>query len=47
MGASGDVMFGPWAAYFPVSRGHEYDILTMSNAGHIQILFRLADCVTF
>ena len=40
MGASGDIMFGPWAAYFPVSLGLGcnidpvslglgYDIVTM------------------
>ena len=29
MGASGDIMFGPWAAYFPVSLGLGYDIVTI------------------
>ena len=28
MGASGDVMFGPWAAYFPVSLCQGCDIVT-------------------
>ena len=29
MGASGDIMFGPWAAYFPVSLCQGCDIVTM------------------
>ena len=30
MGPSGDIMFGPWAAYFPVSLCQGRDIVTLS-----------------
>ena len=29
LGASGDIMFGPWAAYSPVSLGQGCDIIPM------------------